>query len=584
MYVLGIDLGTTNSLITVQHQGKVRCIPNALGSDLTPSVVGLDDDGSVLVGATAKQRLVSHPDLTASVFKRDMGTDTVVQLGKREFRAEELSALVLRSLKADAEAFLGETVEDVVISVPAYFHESQRRATRNAALLAGLKPVRLVNEPTAASIAYAVGRLEEEGTCLVLDLGGGTFDVTILELFERTMEVRASAGDSQLGGEDFAKRLADLMLKENGIDPVDLSAGDKAVVARMSEAAKIELTDGATTLVECRIHGRDLAWPVSRDGFEGACGDLWSRLLLPVERALSDARLKPQDIGEVLLVGGATRMPRIRTLTRKLFGKEPRTDIDPDRVVAIGAGVQAALVATNDAFGDVVMTDVCPWSLGLDLAEDTGGGSFTTGHFHPLIERNRTIPVSVSENLSALRPGQKLVELEVYQGESRQVANNKKLGTIQVKLPPKSKVKEIVEVRFTYTVDGILEVEARVDGSETPERLVIQQTPGLLGEEEIARRLTEIAHLKTAPRERAEYRDLLARLDAHFAMSLKERRQQIALAMRIFEAALGSQDEDRFRPVARQIRAFLKQLDEDRGVFDFPDSPQDLDHGEDQKG
>lgn len=562
MRILGIDLGTTNSLISVHHDGKVRCIPNPLGDDLTPSVVGLDDDGSILVGRSARERLVSHPDRTASVFKRHMGTDAIATLAGRPFRAEELSSFVLRSLKADAEIFLGEPVEKVVISVPAYFNETQRRATRHAAVLAGLDPVRLVNEPTAASIAYAVDRIQSEGTFLVMDLGGGTFDVTILDLFESTLEVRATAGDIQLGGEDFSRLLGETFLLENGIDPGDLDLQDRAVVRRLAEAAKVQLTISDTALLEARIRGRDIAWPISRAAFESLCQGLWSRLLGPVERALSDADLSPQDIGEVLLVGGATRMPRIGALARRMFGREPRAEIDPDRVVAVGAGVQAALIGTGKPYGDVLMTDVCPWSLGVEVSEMISETRRTSGHFLPIIERNRTVPVSVGQSLSAVAPRQKQVKVEIYQGESRMVANNTLLGNLSVPLPDLGPhVCADIEVRFTYTVDAILEVEVRQPDTGTIERLVVQKTPGLLSDQEIDRRLSELAHMKLAPRERAEYRDLLARLDAHYANSLKDRRERLSEIMAKFEAALDSQDESLFRPKARHVRRVLEQLD-----------------------
>ena len=564
--ILGIDLGTTNSLISVHLDGKVRCIPNALGSDLTPSVVGLDDDGSVLVGRPACERLISHPDRTASVFKRHMGTDQVVELGGRPFRAEELSSLVLRSLKADAEAFLGEPVKQVVISVPAYFNETQRRATRHAAVLAGLEAVRLINEPTAASIAYVIDKLEDDGLFMVLDLGGGTFDVTILELFARTIEIRATSGDIQLGGEDFSRRLADLFLRENGLLADQLDPQEKAVVRRLAESAKVQLSDSDTCLLEARLQNRDLVWPTTREAFDSACADLWTRILGPVERALSDAGVNPDDDFEILLVGGATRMPKIVSLARKMFGRAPHREIDPDRVIAVGAGVQAALIADNRAFGDVVMTDVCPWTLGVEVAESTGQGKHTTGHFLPLIERNRTVPVSVSEILSPVHPGQKRIELKVFQGESRKVANNILLGTLSVPLPTSAICP--VDVRFTYTVDGILEVEVKPEGSARVERLVIQQTPGLLTDAEIEKRLAELAHLKMAPRERAEYRDLLARLDAHYATALKDRRRQLALVMQQFEAALENQDESHYNAMARTIRGYLASLDRDGTLFD----------------
>lgn len=571
MPILGIDLGTTNSLVSVHRDGQVRCIPNALGDDLTPSVVGLDDDGTILVGRSARERLITHPDRTASVFKRLMGTDQIVLLGGRPFRAEELSSLVLRSLKADAEAHLGEEVREVVISVPAYFNETQRRATRNAALLAGLEPLRLINEPTAASIAYASDRLEQDGAFLVMDLGGGTFDVTILEMFERTLEVRATSGDARLGGEDFTKALADLLLSEHGLAAIPLDSREQALLHRAAEAAKRELATADTSLVELRLQGRDIVWPVSRATFEAACQPLWSRLVTPVERALSDANLQPEDFTEILVVGGATRMPKVREIARRLFGKEPRTEIDPDRVVAVGAGVQAALLGSHMAFADVILTDVCPWSLGVEVAERIDGTRHSEGHFQPLIERNRTVPTSVSHTFSAVHRDQRTAVLNIYQGESRKVANNVLLGRMDVAIPSDPQAHGRVDVRFTYTIDGILEVEATPHGSKKVHRLVIQQTPGLLSAREIEERLAELSHLKLAPRDRAEYRDLLARLDAHYSTSIKERRTRIGEIMAEFEASLESGEHSRYRPMAMRVRELLDRLD------GKDDDPQDQD-------
>lgn len=570
MPILGIDLGTTNSLVSVHRDGRVQCIPNALGHDMTPSVVGLDEDGSILVGNSAKERLITHPHKTAAVFKRMMGTDQIVSLGGRPFRAEELSSLVLRSLKADAEAHLGESVRDVVISVPAYFNENQRQATRNAALLAGLNPLRLINEPTAASIAYATERIDQEGAFLVLDLGGGTFDVTILELFERTLEVRATSGDARLGGEDFTQALADLLLAENGLARESLDARDQALLHRASEAAKRELATADASLVELRLQGRDIAWPVARATFEAACESLWRRIVTPIERALSDANLDPGDFAEILVVGGATRMPRMREIARNLFGKEPRAEIDPDRVIAIGAGVQAALVGSDKAYADVVLTDVCPWTLGIEIAEEIERGRHSNGHFKPLIERNRTVPTSMVEVFHPVHPKQRSCELNIYQGESRKVANNILLGRMLVDLPPSKEGLDLIEVRFTYTIDGILEVEAKPRGSDKTHRLVIQQNPGRLSPREIEERLAELAHLKLAPRERAEFRELLARLDGHFSDSIGDRRRRIGEIMSTFEASLDSGEHSRYRPMAVRVRALLDRLD-DKGDSSGPE-------------
>ncbi|MEN9354908.1 MAG: hypothetical protein RL318_2233 [Fibrobacterota bacterium] len=561
MAIVGIDLGTTNSLVCAWIDGRMQPIPNALGSFLTPSAVSLDEDGTVLVGASAQERLITHPDRSVAIFKRAMGTDQLFILAGRSFRAEELSSLVLRSLKEDAEATLKEPVEQAVISVPAYFNETQRKATKAAARMAGLVVDRLINEPTAAAIAHGVDTIDSEGKFLVLDLGGGTFDVSILELFEKTLEVHASAGDAKLGGEDFRWRLAQGFLDANGLSWKDLGPQDQAQVMRLAESAKLELTSNRTTLFECRVGGRDLVWPVSREHFESLCRDLVERLRRPVERALSDAKLTPEDIDEVLLVGGATRMPIIRTMAKALLGHEPRTDLDPDLVVGVGAGVQAMLMTCDAAFEDVVMTDVCPWSLGVEvMSARQRGNPDALGDFSPIIERNRTVPVSHSLRVHPVHPMQNAMKIKVYQGESRKVENNILLGSVEMELQPDPDMDaNAVDIRFTYDSSGLLEVDATHVRSQRVRTLVIEKCPGSLTPEEIERKLAELAPLKLHPRERQEYRYLLAVAERLYEDSLGETRERLHLLMRSFEVTLESQDLAKCDLAAQAFREALRE-------------------------
>jgi molecular chaperone HscC len=562
MAIVGIDLGTTNSLVSAWIEGKVQPIANALGSTLTPSAVSLMDDGTVLVGAAARERLITHPGQSASLFKRAMGTEQVFWLGKRAFRAEELSALVLKSLKADAEARLGETVDRAVISVPAYFNEIQRKATKAAAHMAGLKVDRLINEPTAAAIAYGIEKIQSEGMFLVLDLGGGTFDVSILELFERTLEVHASSGDTRLGGEDFRWRLAQAFLKENRLHWDDLTPPERAILMHAAEASKMELSRDRTSLMECRLGGQDLAWPVTREHFENLCEDLLSRLRRPVERALSDAKLAPEKIDQVLLVGGATRMPMVGQMAERLLGRAPLIDLDPDRVVAVGAGVQAMLMTCEAAFEDVVMTDVCPWSLGVEvMSSRIEADPDASGDFSPIIERNTTVPVSRCEIYSPVHPKQKAVELKIYQGESRRVENNILLGKLDIQFLPDPDLRHnTIEVRFTYDVNGLLEVEATHVRSSRKWHLVIEKNPGTLTPEQIQQRLEALAPLKLHPRNRQEYRHLLAVAERLYEDSLGEKRELLGHAMRAFEAVLSEQDTQACEESAERLRNLLRDV------------------------
>ncbi|MBK8804224.1 MAG: molecular chaperone HscC [Fibrobacteres bacterium] len=559
MAVVGIDLGTTNSLVTAWHDGKVVPIPNALGDHLTPSVVSLDRDGSILVGRAARDRLVTHPRETVATFKRAMGTTQQFQLGRQKFRAEDLSALVLRSLKADAEAFLGEKVTEAVVSVPAYFNELQRKATKAAAQIAGLHVERLINEPTAAAVAYGVGQIERDGTFLVFDLGGGTFDVSILELFERTLEVHASAGDIRLGGEDFRWRMAEACLRDNDLAWESLDNQQRALVMNAAESTKNQLSEAEVALMEFRVGTRDVAWPISRAQYEEICQDLVDRLRLPVERAMRDAKRDPGRIDQILLVGGATRMPMVRRLAERMFGRSPRVDLDPDRVVAIGAGVQAMLKTSETAFQDVVLTDVCPWTLGIDVKSDDAEEK---SMFSPIIERNSTVPISRSKRYSATEDFQTQVKIKVYQGESRRLECNVFLGELSVPLPSLPKSENRFDVRFTYDINGILEVIVTHLRTKRESRLVLERNPGTLTPEQIAQRLAELAPLKLHPRETQQVRSLLAYADRLYEERLGEEREEIASRIRAFREVLDRQEPQECEQAIEVFREFLQGLGE----------------------
>ncbi|MBV8634975.1 MAG: molecular chaperone HscC, partial [Burkholderiaceae bacterium] len=505
--IVGIDLGTTNSLIAVWEPGGPRLIPNALGEVLTPSCVSIDEDGTILVGRAARERLQTHPDRTAAVFKRYMGSDRKIRLGERDFRPEELSALVLRSLKEDAEAALGQPITEAVITVPAYFSDSQRKATRAAGQLAGLQVERLLNEPTAAALAYGLHLRGTESRFLVFDLGGGTFDVSVLDLFEDVMQVRASAGDNFLGGEDFVNCLVDRFFQVNELSP-DLKF-DAAFMQRLSartEAAKRALTGAPRTTIRVAHGERDYSMELDEASFEQICAPLLQRLRDPVERALRDADLRATELDSILLAGGATRMPVVKRLVARMFGRFPSGDINPDEVVALGAAVQAGLRMKDAALKEVVMTDVSPYSLGLKVSITLPDGRRSDGHFDPIIERNSTVPVSRVRPYSPVHNDQKILALEVYQGEARLVSDNILLGTLHIDLPPGSAQDNGVDVRLTYDVNGLLLVEATLRRTGQKQELLIEGNPGLLSEEEIAQRFAALSELKIHPRDRIENR------------------------------------------------------------------------------
>ncbi len=559
--ILGIDLGTTNSLAALWMDGQARLVPNGIGGFLTPSCVGLDDDGTILVGEAARERLQTHPERTASLFKRHMGSDKVFRLGARDFRAEELSSLVLRALKADAEAMLGAAITEAIISVPAYFSDAQRKATRIAGQLAGLRVDRLINEPTAAALAYGLHQTEEATQFLVFDLGGGTFDVSILELFENVMEVRATAGDNALGGEDFVAGIVKHFIDQAGVpaEVRDQPAFVQRLTAR-AELAKRALSEASTAEIEITWAETRYALTLTEDTYARIIEPLLARLREPVTRALRDARINSDDIATVVLAGGATRSPLVRTLVTRMFGRFPSATMNPDEVVAAGAAVMAGLKMKDAALDEFVMTDVCPYTLGIESGRELPAGSISTGHFSPVIDRNTVVPVSRSQRYAALREGQKEVEINIYQGESRLVRDNIRLGQLTVPVPP-TRAQSAFDVRFTYDVNGLLEVEATVLSTGQRHRLVIQGNSGVLSEAEIAERLAVLAKLKIHPREQARNRALLARADRIYQQLRLNERALLDNEITRFEHELESQDEHRIRAATKQLEAALQYFE-----------------------
>jgi molecular chaperone HscC len=563
--IVGIDLGTTHSLVAVWHEAEPRLIPNALGQFLTPSVVSISDTDEILVGLPARERLFTHPQHTAATFKRYMGTDHIVQLGKRSFRPEELSAFVLRSLKSDAEAFLGIPVSEAVITVPAYFNDRQRKATRIAGQLAGLTVERLVNEPTAAALAYGLHQRQHDSSFLVFDLGGGTFDVSILELFDGIMEVRATAGDTFLGGEDFVEVLMEGFIEHTarpaGVSDTTRDSQFYRLLRLQAEKAKRDLSFATTTTLSVPWQGSELTWTVSEEDFHELSQPLLTRLVAPVERALRDARIRPAALDDVLLVGGATRMPIVRKLVTRLFERFPNVQLSPDEAVALGAAVQAGLKARDQALREVVLTDVCPYSLGVAVSKHLGNRQYREGYFLPILERNVVVPASRVERLVTIIDQQTTIELRMYQGESRLVKDNVFLGAINVAVPPKPAGAEEVEVRFTYDINGLLEVEATVCSTGHTHRLLIEQAPGVLSPEEIAERLQVLAALKIPPREQAENKAALARAERLYAEHLGDMRSVIGEWITAFEAVLQRQDPQEIKDFRKQLSALLDELD-----------------------
>ncbi|WP_305064269.1 molecular chaperone DnaK [Methanococcoides sp.] len=485
--ILGIDLGTTNSCMAVIEGGKPTVIPNAEGGRTTPSVVGFSKKGDKLVGQVAKRQMIANPGNSVSSIKRHIGEgDYNVNLNGKDYTPQEVSAMILRKLKEDAEAYLGETITDTVITVPAYFNDSQRQATKDAGQIAGLEVLRIINEPTAASLAYGLDKEEGDHKILVYDLGGGTFDVSILELGDGIFEVLSTSGDTHLGGDDFDQRITEFLVEEfKKAEGIDLS-NDKAALQRLSDAAekaKIELSGVASTNVNLPFITADsngqpkhIDIDITRAQFEKMTEDLVAKTLESMKMALSDAKLTTKDIDRVLLIGGSTRTPAVYDLVKNFIGKDPYKNINPDEAVAVGAAIQAGVLSGE--VHDVLLLDVTPLTMGIE----TLGGVAT-----PLIERNTTIPVKKSQIFSTAADSQPSVEIHILQGERGIASANKTLGRFVLDgIPPAPRGMPQIEVTFDIDSNGILHVNAKDLGTGKEQSISIQK-PGGLSDEEIER-------------------------------------------------------------------------------------------------
>ena len=551
--LLGIDLGTTNSLIAVWQDGQARLIPNALGDVLTPSVVSLDEDDTILVGKAARARLTTHPDRSAAAFKRFMGSDKQIELGSRQFSPEELSALVLGSLKQDAEAFLGHPVSEAVISVPAYFSDEQRKRTLFAAELAGLSVTRLINEPTAAAMAYGLHEQKFERT-LIFDLGGGTFDVTVLEYALPLIEVHASTGDNFLGGEDFTAALLQACLKAWQLTPSMVDAQGMASLGDALEQLKCKLGEG-TQHLSWRHADKTFEWSLD----EAAAVKIWEpllgRLRAPIEQALRDARLKPRDLDSLVLVGGATRMPAVQQMVATLFGRLPYRHLDPDTLVALGAATQAACKARDGAVEELILTDVCPYTLGIETMRGKG----IEGAFSPIIERNTIIPTSRVERYYTTHPRQEKIRIAVYQGERPWVRDNILIDAFDVTLMPTEHMQQL-DVRFSYDINGLLEVDVTLLETGARYSHSIDRSPTGLDEQARQNSHDRLAALKVHPRDALPNRTLLARLERAWMQSLGTERERIAEWLHSFTTVLGGQQSSEIASHRAQLNSALDEL------------------------
>jgi molecular chaperone HscC len=560
--IIGIDLGTTNSLVAYFSEEGPKIIPNRLGKNMTPSVVSIDGD-QIYVGDTAKERQILYPESSASVFKRNMGSRKEYMLDGKPYTAEELSSFVLRSLKEDAQHYLGEEVTEAIISVPAYFDEARRKATKRAGELAGLNVERIISEPTAAAIAYGLYQKKQNTKFLVFDLGGGTFDVSILELYQNILEVRAVAGDNYLGGEDFTKVIQELFLKDTDLDPQNLDHKTMGMIRKQAEQCKLEFATENYYTMSCQVEGKVKEATISIGRFEKRCEPLLDRIKHPVKKSLSDAKIKVSDIDEIVLVGGGTKLRLVRKYVAKLFKKMPDTSVNPDEAVALGAAIQAAMKERKEAVKEVILTDVCPFTLGTEVAIERGDDKFESGHFAPIIERNTTIPASRTEQFRTVYDQQTKLKIHILQGESRFAANNISLGTLEVQVPPNKAGAEAIDITYTYDINSLLEVEVKVVSTGETERMIIKNQNIDMTDEEIEARMKELSYLKIHPREQEENKLLLLRGERMYEEYTGETRLTIEYELREFERILNSRDEVEIANARRILKEALDEIEEE---------------------
>ena len=560
--IIGIDLGTTNSLAAYFSKDGAKIIENRLGKSLTPSVVAVDEKNQVLVGETAKEYGLMHPERVAQVFKRSMGSGKKFKLGEREFHAEELSAFVLRALKEDAEQLLGETVTEAVISVPAYFDDKRRTATQRAGELAGLKVERIISEPTAAAISYGLYEKTKSTRFLVFDLGGGTFDVSILELFQNILEVRAVAGDNYLGGEDFTELLQTEFLEKNKIDADKLTEKEMARLHKEAESAKKQFSEKNEAVMHFSYEEEEKELVITLEEYEKLCEPLLDKIRKPIQRSLSDAHLRLSEVDEVVLVGGATRLPVVRNFIIRLFRKFPNNKIHPDEAVALGAAIQAAMKERHKAVKEVILTDVCSFTLGTEVSVERAYGMYEAGHFLPIIERNTVIPASRTERLYTLHDNQETIRIRVLQGESRFAVNNLYLGSLEISIPKNKAGAEAVDVTYTYDINSLLEVEAKVVSTGEVKKQIIKGKENDMTPKQIEERMEELSYLKIPPREQEENRLLLLKGERIYEESTGNERILLDMWLRAFEDALNTQDAGVIEDARRELKDRLRSLEE----------------------
>lgn len=560
MAVIGIDLGTTNSLAAYWEDGEARLIADENGQVLFPSVVGYVEQEGFLVGSQAKERLLTHGNETMSSFKRFMGTDKAYRLGGRDYTALELSAMVLERIKRNAEYALKEKVEEAIITVPAYFNDKQRSDTKKAAKIAGLYADRLINEPSAAALAYRMQYGEEDQTLLIFDFGGGTLDLSYVECFDNIIEIVAVAGDNYLGGNDVDRLIAEYFCRENRLEQEQLKIEERAKLLKGAEDVKCRLEKEKEAELVLQLEGRDCRIRLDDEILFQICMPLFSKIKTLFLRILKDANARVSSVDDLIMVGGSSRLAVVRRFLTELLGKEPIVLGETDKVVAMGAGVYAGIRSRNEDIRDMLLTDVCPFTLGVECHHKE---SSLQGYLLPMIERNSTLPASKTERLVTLSDYQKEIVVRIYQGEEYYAKDNLYLGEVRIPVEPKPAGLEGVEVCFTYDINGILYVEV-INSQNVRNHILLANQE--LSKAELERAMKEMEKLMIPPIQEAENQEILSRLMEYYETSLGVRRKQIDFLMEWFVGALQSGRRHVARRAAEEVKKQLTWLEETEGM------------------
>ncbi len=562
--IIGIDLGTTNSLAAVWQDGESCPIPNSLGEYLTPSVVSIDEEGTVYVGKIAKERLISHPEQTASVFKRFMGTGKTYLLGGKTYRPEELSALVLRKLKEDAERYLGEPVEEAVISVPAYFNDMARKATKDAGALAGLHVERIINEPSAAALACRGWRnsgwqQENDETLLVFDFGGGTLDVSLVDCFENVIEIAAVSGDNHLGGSDFDQIIAEQFCKEHQLEFGKLDRKRREIILAGAARAKCALTKEEHTVMSAADRDFWETMELSNRKLVQISMPLFHKMTAPVKSVLNDAQRKMLEISKVVLVGGSCKMPTVQQYLRRFLPDSQMTAMNPDYMVALGVGVYAGIKERNEEIKDMLLTDICPFTLGTGLHNEMDAARPIMA---AIIDRNSVLPCSKVQKFQTAADFQNTVRVDVYQGEEYYVTDNVYLGEVNVPVPMSLKGQEKITVRYTYDINGILIVDVKVDSTGEETQQIIMTGRDTIAPEEIDAYVKALEKLKMPPAEQEENQMLFAWGERLYAQSTGQLREEISRKLQYLQYLINKeQNPYRMKKWKKGLREFFESAD-----------------------